>query len=238
MLAFVGVSLNVHGAPVLQNFSCALSPGECIVVQGKSGAGKSALLSLLLREFDPSEGAVEVDGVDMRMLPAGVLQLYRQRLGVAFEEPNLLGMRTVLENVMLPAELRGVLPNEAAQQGLSALTRLGIRDLAPRFPETLSAGKKRLVSLARAFCGSPQILLLDEPTAHLDRSDRTLLLSACAEAKRAGTSVLIVTSDGADCAPVADRTLAISSETSEMPALRPSATPGATTVKVTAISGG
>lgn len=237
MLALVGVSLSVHGTPVLNNVSCALSPGECVALQGKSGSGKSSVLSLLLGEFAPSEGAVEVDGVDMRMLPPGVLQLYRQRLGVAFEEPNLLGLRTVLENVMLPAELRGAMRQEATQQALSGLTRLGIRDLASRFPETLSAGKRRLVSLARALCGNPPILVLDEPLLHLDRGDRTLVLSACVEAKQAGTSILIVTSDATDYSSVADRVISVASDTQDTTPTRAPKTPGIATVKVTAISG-
>lgn len=238
MLALVGVTLRRKGVTVIDGFSCALAPRECVAVHGRSGGGKSALLSLLLREFDPTEGAVEVDGVDMRMLPGPVLQLYRQRLGVAFAEPRLLLQRTVLENVMLPAELRGASPSAAAEQAMTALARVSLQSAARVFPESLPSGKRRLVSLARAFCGTPQILLLDEPLAGLDQSDRMLVVSACGEAKNGGSSIFVFTSNPADVSTLADRTVLLGGASRDAASTaKPAATPGATTVKITAISG-
>lgn len=238
VLALIGVTLRQNGTDVFTKFSCALAPGECVAVHGKSGSGKSALLSVLLGEYAPDEGAVEVDGVNVRTLPPPVVQLYRQRVGVMFAEPRLFADRTVLENVMLPEELRGATRHDAEEKAAAALASLGLHNVVAASPASLPDGKRRLVAAARALCGSPRIYLCDEPLAGLDPGDRLAVLSALMAEKQRGASILVCTAYPADLGSLADRTVPLALQQETPAPERPAAPPGAATVKVTAVSSG
>lgn len=229
MLAFVGVTLTVNGSPLLSDFSCALAPGDCVVVPDTGNAGP-ALLSLLLRERAPSAGAVEADGVNIATLPPAVLRLYRQRIGPVFDSPRLLGDLTVLENVMFPAELRGTPRAQARSMALALLSQLSVATVAGRFPAALSQREQRIVAFARALCGSPPILALCEPLIGIDAPTRERMLQLLAEAQAAKMSVLVITAEPAAYAALTTRTVAA-------PAPVKTAAPAATGVKITAVAG-
>lgn len=179
----------------------AVRRGELVAVMGPSGSGKSTLLSLVGGLDRPSSGQVIVDGVDLASLSGTGLALLRRRtVGYVFQELNLLAGLTAAENVSLPLELDGTGVGAARRAALEALGRVGLADLADRFPDDLSGGEQQRVAIARAIVGERRILLADEPTGALDSLNgegvMRLLRSHC----DAGGSGLLVTHDAAHAA--------------------------------------
>lgn len=243
MLGCISMSYSAGGKTILNGVSLSIAPNECVVIEGPSGSGKSLLLKLLLRDLDPTQGSVEVDAVDLKMLPPGVLQLYRQRLGVVFQEPRLLMHLTLLENVALPALLRGEENAEAMRKAGEQLSRFGLAESADKKPDSLAPGIQRLASIARALSGSPPILLLDEPLLGLDPAESQAALGALGAANQGGASLLILTQDASQFAGLGGRKLTLgpqglfSGSMPAMPSPASSMTPsdGGDKVAITAI---
>lgn len=207
MLGCIGVSLTIKGTPVLTGVSFALQPGGCVVIEGPSGSGKTQLVRLLLREMDPTGGAIEVDGVNLKLLPPQVLQLYRQRVGTVFQDALFLPSLTIAENVALPAVLRTHDERSADAAARNMLTTLGIADIADATLTNVPAGALRLACIARALCGNPSIVICDEPFAALDDAQRERVLAALQAAHDKGTSVLILTQHAAQAATLGGTTV-------------------------------
>ncbi len=211
MLTFEGVS-RIHGAGPLA--VRALGPvdlkvrsGEFVAIMGPSGSGKSTLLSLAGALDRPSRGRVRVDGKDLATLTASELaELRRRVIGYVFQDLNLLPGLTAIENVALPLELDGCPLGEARERAREELERVGVGELAERFPDNLSGGEQQRVAIARAFVGPRNLLLADEPTGALDsvtgESVVRHLRSQCA----LGRTVVLVTHNAAHAA-WADRVL-------------------------------
>ncbi len=207
MIGLAGVSLVVDGQTLLRSVSCTLAPRDVLCIVGGSGSGKSLLLSLLLKEYDPTTGSVDVDGIDLRILPPPILQLYRQRLGVCFQDARLLPQLSVGENIALPEVLRGQTEEDANETARRLLRSMGIKDLATARIHELSPGQQRLISIARAFIGNPSIILLDEPTCNLDDEEKKVFHALLKSAKKNGTSVLILTRDSSLAEEIGSKTL-------------------------------
>jgi putative ABC transport system ATP-binding protein len=154
---------------VLSDLDLEIQRGEFVVLLGPSGSGKSTLLNLVSGIDTPDSGTVEVAGVDLPSLSERDRTLFRRRhLGFVFQFFNLLPTLTVLENLLLPLELKGpVGPAEVARaQGL--LDRVGLATRGEAFPDRLSGGEQQRVALARALVHEPDLILADEPTGNLD----------------------------------------------------------------------
>jgi putative ABC transport system ATP-binding protein len=164
----------VHGrgqtaVHALRGVSLAVRPGELVAVMGQSGSGKSTLLNLCGGLDAPSRGSVLVDGVDLTTQSRrGLAALRRRRIGYVFQELNLIGSLTALENVALPLELDGRSIRAARRLALAALGDVDLADLAGRFPDQLSGGQQQRVAIARALVGDRRLVLADEPTGALD----------------------------------------------------------------------
>ena len=189
----------------LQEVSLSVDAGTLVAVMGPSGSGKSTLLTIAGSLEEPTSGEVLVDGHDLERLSRNQRAgLRRRSIGYVFQDFNLLAGLTVLENVTLPLELDGVRAHAARGPGLDALDRLGIGELAERFPDDLSGGERQRVAIARAIVGDRHVLLADEPSGALDsvnaESVMRLMLGAC----RAGAAGMVVTHD-AQLASWADR---------------------------------
>jgi putative ABC transport system ATP-binding protein len=153
----------------LREVTLAVAPGELVAVMGPSGSGKSTLLTLAGGLDRPTRGEVVVLGQELSRLPTEDLaRLRRRAIGYVFQELNLLPGLTAIENVSLPLELDGTRVGKARDAALVALERVGLADLAERFPEDLSGGEQQRVAIARAVVGERQLLLADEPTGALD----------------------------------------------------------------------
>jgi len=173
ILELVDVS-RVHGTGetavhALRGVSLTVAAGELVAVMGPSGSGKSTLLTLAGGLDAPTSGRILVQGQDLGALgPAGIAALRRRSIGYVFQDLNLIPALTAAENVALPRELDGVSTRRARKQAVAALDRLGIGELADRFPDDMSGGQQQRVAIARAIVGERTLLLADEPTGALD----------------------------------------------------------------------
>ena len=148
----------------LKGVSCTIRSGEFVALLGPSGCGKSTLLRLVAGLVTPTNGTLTLGGMSPE-----VARRLEFRVAFVFQEPNLLPWRTVVDNIRLPLELRGVPRRDHAERINSSLELIGLTsDDARKPPRSLSGGMRMRVSLARALVTQPDVLLLDEPFAALD----------------------------------------------------------------------
>ena len=170
-----------------------LSSGTVTAVMGRSGSGKSTLLHILGGLLPPVTGKVFVGATDLYALPEDArAELCSSSLGIVPQQLMSLRALTVRENVLLSALLYGREQDVSAHAD-ALMERLGIASLAHVYPSELSGGELRRMMIARALVGTPQILLLDEPTGDLDAENTRRVLELVCETADAGTAVLLVT---------------------------------------------
>ncbi|PID97932.1 MAG: macrolide ABC transporter ATP-binding protein [Actinobacteria bacterium] len=203
---------HVHGlgasrVVALKDISFHVNPGELVAVMGPSGSGKSTLLNIAGGIQRPLEGTVMIDGVDVTRLDAvGRASIRRRLVGYVFQEFNLLPTLSAVENVSLPLELDGMSVRKAHVLALDALEKVGVADLANRFPDDMSGGEAQRVAIARALVGERSVLLADEPTGALDSVTADQVMLILRERVDAGAAGVLVTHD-ARFAAWADHTL-------------------------------
>jgi putative ABC transport system ATP-binding protein len=184
------------GGRALDEVSLDIKGGEFTAIMGQSGSGKSTLLNLVAGVDRPSGGLVRVAGEDLgRLSEARLARFRRARLGFVFQFFNLLGNLTMLENVLLPAQLLGTRPAPARARGMELLAQLDIAELADQYPARLSGGQQQRVAIARALINQPLLLLADEPTGALDTHSGEQVMELIAGLNREGQTVLLVTHD-------------------------------------------
>jgi putative ABC transport system ATP-binding protein len=180
----------------LTNINLSIASGQFVAVMGPSGNGKSTLLNVIAGLDTPTQGDVTVDNVRVNRLGEAALARYRRaRLGLVFQFFNLLNQLTVLENVILPAQLIGSRPQVARMRARQLLDQLGIADKAGAYPARLSGGQRQRVAIARALINQPVVLLADEPTGALDSHSGESVMDLLAEIHRQGQTVVMVTHD-------------------------------------------
>ena len=178
----------------LNGVSLSIDRGEFSAIMGPSGSGKSTLLNLVAGLDRPSSGSVVVGGTELgRLGEAGLARFRRDRVGFVFQFFHLLPNLTALENVLIPAQLKGRTNVEAA--GRKLLSRLGIDDIAHRYPAKLSGGQQQRVAIARALINQPDLLLADEPTGALDTKSGDHVMELLAQLHQQGQTIVLVTHD-------------------------------------------
>ena len=193
----------------LDHVTLDVEQGEFAAVMGPSGSGKSTLLNLVAGLDRATSGEVVVDGTDLgRLSEAALARFRRDRLGIVFQFFHLLPNLTVLENVLVPAHLAGRAPG-AEGRARALLARLGIEDVARRYPARLSGGQQQRVAIARALINSPRLLLADEPTGALDSATGAQVVELLAELHRDGQTVLLVTHDARLAARHSERVISL-----------------------------
>jgi putative ABC transport system ATP-binding protein len=189
----------------LSDVNLSVEPGGLVAVMGPSGSGKSTLLTIAGSLENPTNGEVLVDGTALSAMSRNDrARLRRRSIGYLFQDFNLLAGLTALENVALPLELDGVPAKRARIGGLDALERLGVGDMAGRFPDDLSGGERQRVAIARAVVGDRHLILADEPTGALDSVNGEAVMRLVRAACQRGVAGVIVTHD-AQLASWADR---------------------------------
>jgi putative ABC transport system ATP-binding protein len=197
-----------NAAPALDDLTVDVHAGEAVAVLGPSGSGKSTLLNLIAGLDRPSTGTVTVDGVRVdRLSEAASAHYRRQRIGIVFQFFNLLDDLTVLDNVLLPAQLAGMPRKRARNRADELLAYLGIEGHARAFPGRLSGGERQRVAVARALMNRPPLLLADEPTGALDTASGQEVRKLLTDLNRDGQTVLLVTHDLALAETCATRTI-------------------------------
>lgn len=163
--------------PALQGINLAVKPGEIFGVIGQSGAGKSTLVRLINLLERPTEGDVIVDGFDLLNLSPPDLRKFRQRVGMIFQHFNLLGSKTVAENIAFPLKIIGKLSSVEIDKRVNEMLDLvGLSSHKHKYPKQLSGGEKQRVGIARALASQPHVLLCDEATSALDpQTTRSIL---------------------------------------------------------------
>jgi putative ABC transport system ATP-binding protein len=194
----------------LDGVNLQLVAGELTAMMGPSGSGKSTLLNLVAGLDRPTSGSVVVDGVDLAALGEAGLALYRrQRLGFIFQFFNLLQHLTVIENVMMPAQLAGRRTAAAKARAQELLEQLGIRDRADEYPGRLSGGQQQAVAIARALVNEPILILADEPTGAVDSKSGEHVMNLLVDLNRQGQTILLVTHDPKVAARYARRVVSL-----------------------------
>jgi putative ABC transport system ATP-binding protein len=196
------------GPPALGGLSLTVRTGEALAVLGPSGSGKSTLLNLVAGLDRPSTGTVTVDGVRVDSLGEAAAARYRRaRIGMVFQFFHLLDDLTVLDNVMLPAQLAGTPRARAQARATQLLDYLGVARHAHAYPGRLSGGERQRVAVARALVNRPALLLADEPTGALDQASGAEVRELLAALHRDGQTIILVTHDVALAQACASRTI-------------------------------
>lgn len=181
----------------LRGVSIRVERGDMIAIMGPSGSGKSTLLNMIGLLDRPTRGKVYIDGVDTSKLGDRELANFRNyKIGFVFQQFNLVGRLTVLENIELPLIARGLPRSIRVKMVVEALRRAGGDEswLIKR-PTQLSGGQQQRVAIARAIVTSPSMILADEPTGNLDRASAKVVMNTFLELNKAGQTIIIVTHD-------------------------------------------
>ena len=196
MIKFKDISLVFAGGSVaLSNITTNITDGEFVYLIGPSGSGKSSFLKIIYKELIPTNGNVEVTGLDVNDLARWRLPLLRRKLGIVLQEPKLLKDRTVSENIAFAMEVLGFAPGEIRTQVNQLLSLVEIENEAYKYPEQLSSGQQTRVAIARALASKPLVLLCDEPTGNLDPELSSKIVVLLEKINRAGTTVIMATHD-------------------------------------------
>lgn len=193
---------------VLHNASTTFSQGEFVAILGKSGSGKSTLLNLISGIDLADAGSVWINGKNLTALDEKQRTIFRRdHIGFIFQFFNLIPTLTVLENVILPAELSNQTPAMARKQAESLLQAVGLVDRAGTFPDRLSGGEQQRVAIARALVNDPLLLLADEPTGNLDEETGQHVLALLDRLTRQAGKNMIMVTHSQEAAAYADRVL-------------------------------
>jgi putative ABC transport system ATP-binding protein len=184
---------------ILADIDISIESGETVAIVGASGSGKSTLLGLLAGLDVPSSGTVKIFGEDLFSRDEDARAALRAaKIGFVFQSFQLLPHLTALENVLLPMELSGHVPDgrNATDAARELLGRVGLGERLSHYPKYLSGGEQQRVALARAFVGRPPILLADEPTGSLDARTGEAVIELMFELNRErGSTLVLVTHD-------------------------------------------
>ena len=178
---------------VLSDIKLSLAKGSFHFLTGKSGAGKTSLLSMMYLAQKPSRGTVTVFGTNIGFANRDTMALMRRRIGVVFQDFRLLEHMTAYDNVAVPLRVRGMNEAEIAKRVKELLHWVELDKSVNKICSTLSGGEKQRVAIARAVINRPEILLADEPTGNVDDDIAVKLMKLFVELNRLGTTVVSAT---------------------------------------------
>ena len=183
------------GHQALTDLSFELAQGEMAFLTGHSGAGKSTLLKLIMLMEKASQGNVLVDGVNLARVSKSQIPYHRRKVGVVFQNHQLLFDRSVFENVALPLRISGYTSRDLERRVRAALDKVGLLDKEKQNPIELSGGEQQRVGIARAVVNKPSLILADEPTGNLDPKLSSEIMKLFEQFNGVGVSVLVASHD-------------------------------------------
>ena len=179
----------------LNDLSLHIDKGEFVFIVGASGAGKSSIIKLLLREKVATSGIVSVDGVNVGRLKQRRIPDYRRKLGVVFQDFRLIPNMTVYENVAFSLRVTDTPTKTIRSRVPYILNLMGLEKKAKRLPHEISGGEQQRVALARALVNDPPIIIADEPTGNIDPELSYEIVELLEGINQCGTTIIMVTHD-------------------------------------------
>ena len=210
MIDIKGITKSFGKLQVLKGIDLHIGKGEVVSIVGPSGAGKTTLLQIIGTLDKADTGEVTIDGVDIGSLNRREIAGFRNRhIGFVFQFHQLLPEFTALENVMIPALIKGLPRRECKERAMELLEFMGLAGRASHKPAELSGGEKQRVAVARALVNNPAVILADEPSGSLDSKNKEELHRLFFDLRdRFGQTFVIVTHDE-NLARITDRTIAM-----------------------------
>ncbi len=185
--------INSHETVALDDVSFHIHNKEFACLVGKSGAGKSTVIKLLIGEEKPTKGKVSLSSYNVNKLAAKELPFLRRKIGVIFQDFRLLRSKTAYENVAFALEVAGRNQQDIEEFVPQALDMVGLKDKMNNFPRELSGGEKQRVAIARAMINHPDVLIADEPTGNLDPVNTAEIIKLLLKINELGTTVVLAT---------------------------------------------
>ena len=181
------------GIPALNDVSLNIEEGEFVFVVGDSGSGKSTLIKLLLKELEPTEGSITINGRKLNKIRRRQIPKFRRNIGVVFQDFRLLKDRNIYDNVAFAQKVIGESNRSIKKNVPKLLSMVGLAAKYRSYPRQLSGGEQQRVAIARALINKPKILLADEPTGNLDANNAWEIMKLVEEINEQGTTVVVVT---------------------------------------------
>lgn len=194
MIRFANVTKEYPGGiKALSDINLEIEAGEFLFLIGPSGAGKTTLAKLLIREELPDEGEIYLEDWEITKLPRRDLPRLRRKVGVIFQDFKLLPQKTAAENIRFVLEVLGKTSAEIKKDVPSLLSLVDLAARATHFPEQLSGGEKQRLAIARTLAAEPQVLVADEPTGMIDPTSAWNVISLLNSINKMGTTVIMAT---------------------------------------------
>ncbi len=196
LIKFNDVSKSYPGGILaVRDLSFEVLKGEFVFIVGPSGAGKSTLARLLIRQEVPTSGTIHFEDIEVPRIPRKLLSVYRQQLGVVFQDLKLIETKTVRENVQFALEITKRNPSEIDDTTDYLLDVVNLKGRSHLFPQELSGGEKQRVAIARALANDPKLFIADEPTGNLDPTTALEILNILKTINNLGTTIIVITHD-------------------------------------------
>lgn len=180
---------------VLEDISFQVQKSEFVCVVGKSGAGKTTLINLILGLEKPSSGEVFFDNINVANASPEELQIIRRKIGGIYQDYKLLSNKTVFENVSYIMEVEGKDKEEIEKEVPEILETVGLLERANKFPRELSGGEQQRLAVARALINNPEVILADEPTGNLDPYNTYEVILLLEKMNQAGKTIILSSHD-------------------------------------------
>lgn len=196
MIAFQSVfKLYNGGSAALEDVNFRINPGEFVSLTGRSGAGKSTAIKLLIGENKPTKGRIFFGQYEVNKLTDDELPPFRRHIGVVFQDFRLLPIKNAYENVAFAMEAAGQPQSEIKEMVPQILEMVGLSDKFRNFPHELSGGEQQRVAIARAMVNRPEVIIADEPTGNLDPFHTAEIINLLKKINELGTTLILATHD-------------------------------------------
>jgi cell division transport system ATP-binding protein len=200
MIAFQNVyklynNNSAGSSAALEDVSFQINPGEFVSLAGRSGAGKSTIIKLLIGEEQPTRGRVFFGQYEVNKLRDRELPAFRRHIGIVFQDFRLLPNKNTYENVAFALEVAGRAQREIADLVPQVLDMVGLSDKLHNFPHQLSGGERQRVAIARAMVHRPEVIIADEPTGNLDPFHTWEIINLLQKINQLGTTLILATHD-------------------------------------------
>lgn len=193
MVQFINVSKIYNNSIALDGVSFKIEPGEFVTLVGKSGAGKSTILKMIIGEEKPTKGKVLFVNKEVNKISYENLPWLRRQIGIIFQDFRLLPTKTAYENIAFAMEMNGKPKKEIEEVVPQVLDMVGLSDKQYNYPRELSGGEKQRIAIARAMVNHPAIIIADEPTGNLDPANTWEIIKILLKINELGTTVLLAT---------------------------------------------